>query len=316
MKKVLVTGAAGIIGVNVVKFLLSEGKYEITLLDMKNRRSVKRLKRYSKRVNIVYGDINSEVLMDALVRDHDVVIHLAGALPPLANFKKDLCRIVDYEGSKNIVNAIRMYNPKCQLLYASSTTVYGRERDNDNLSIKNEVVIHDGDYYSQYKNDVEKIINGELKNYTIFRIPAVLGEPDNDLPMYNIPKNSCVEFISAKDVAYALVSAIDFKEEINRKTYNLSGGEKYRTTYRKHLIELLSIYGLSTRFLASYFLVDKDFYSGYYQDSDKLEEIIHYRNDSLNAYYKKLRSKYRGWRRLGQRILAKPIVWYLKRKDK
>ena len=31
MKKVLVTGAGGSIGVNVIKYLLSEGKYEITI---------------------------------------------------------------------------------------------------------------------------------------------------------------------------------------------------------------------------------------------------------------------------------------------
>lgn len=37
MKKVLVTGAAGIIGSVVVKYLLSEGKYEITLLDLKTK---------------------------------------------------------------------------------------------------------------------------------------------------------------------------------------------------------------------------------------------------------------------------------------
>ncbi len=33
MKKVLVTGAAGVVGLNVLKYLLSEGKYEITALD-------------------------------------------------------------------------------------------------------------------------------------------------------------------------------------------------------------------------------------------------------------------------------------------
>ena len=35
MKKILVTGAGGTIGLQVIRFLLSEGKYEITALDLK-----------------------------------------------------------------------------------------------------------------------------------------------------------------------------------------------------------------------------------------------------------------------------------------
>ena len=37
MKKVLVTGAAGVVGFQVIKYLLTEGKYEITVIDLKNR---------------------------------------------------------------------------------------------------------------------------------------------------------------------------------------------------------------------------------------------------------------------------------------
>ncbi len=307
MKKVLVTGAAGIIGLNVIKFLLSEGKYEITLVDLKNKHSMEVLKKYTKRVNVIYGDVNNETLMEALVKDHDVVIHLAGALPPLANLKSELSRIVDYEGTKNIVDAIRMYNPKCQLLYVSSTTVYGKEDNNEKLTVKSAVEIHEGDYFSQYKYDCEKLISGNVKNYTIFRIPVVLGDANNDLPMYNVPKNSCIEFVGAKDVAYALVSAIDYRDKINQKTYNLSGGEECRTTYREYLKNLLSIYGLSFRYIISCLLVEKNFYSGFYKDGNDFSKIVDYRNDSLNAYYRRLKAKYHGSRRLIQRILAKPF---------
>ena len=92
MKKVLVTGAAGSIGVQVIKYLLAEGKYEITALDLRNKNVIKRLKQFRKRINILYGDVNDSVLIDALVKDQDIVIHLASALPPLSNMKKGLAR--------------------------------------------------------------------------------------------------------------------------------------------------------------------------------------------------------------------------------
>ena len=43
LKKVLVTGAGGAVGIQVIKYLLSEGKYEITALDLRNKNSQKYL---------------------------------------------------------------------------------------------------------------------------------------------------------------------------------------------------------------------------------------------------------------------------------
>ena len=113
MKKVLVTGASGTIGSLVIKYLLSEGKYEITALDLRTKNSHKVLKKYRRRINIIYGDINDNVLMEALVKDHDYIIHLAGVMPPLADIKKGLSDKVEYNGTKNIIKAINFYNSKC-----------------------------------------------------------------------------------------------------------------------------------------------------------------------------------------------------------
>ena len=74
IKKVLVIGAAGTIGVHTVKYLLSEGKYEITILDLKNKTSYEKLKRFRKRVNILYGDVTDRILIEALVKDHDNIL--------------------------------------------------------------------------------------------------------------------------------------------------------------------------------------------------------------------------------------------------
>ena len=59
MKRVLVTGAAGTIGIRTIKYLLSEGKYEVTALDLKNRKHYKKLKKYRKMIDIVYADANN-----------------------------------------------------------------------------------------------------------------------------------------------------------------------------------------------------------------------------------------------------------------
>ena len=312
MKRVLVTGAAGSIGLFTIKYLLSEGKYEITALDLKNSGSYKKLKRYRRRINIVYGDVTDPVLMDALVKDHDYIIHLAGVMPPLADMKKDLSNIIDYKGTENIIRAISFFNPDCYLIYPSSTTIYGKELKE--VTVKNKINISEDDYYSNIKADTEKLIKDKIKNYTIFRLPLILTNPKKEIFIYNGIVDEKIEVATNRDVAYALVRAIDYDKELKGKIYNVGGGETCTTTYRNILINVLETYGLSFNYILSKLFLDKNFYGHVYKDSDKLEEILHFRNDSLASYYMRLKRTTKG--RSINRICAKPFIWILKRQEK
>ena len=316
MKKVLVTGAAGTVGLQVIRFLLSEGKYEITALELKSKHVYKRLKKFRKRINIVYGDVNDEAIVDALVKDHDIVIHLAGILPPFANAREDLVRIVDYEGTKNIVNSIKDYNPKCYLLYASSTSIYGNVEDSDNITIKSKGELNEYDYYSKYKLKAEEYIKANLKNYTIFRMSYVLCDLKRESVIYNVPGRLKLETISSEDAGYALVAAIDFKKDLNRKIYNLSGGAKYCINYREYLANVLSSYGLSFRFLAALLFSEKNYYGGCYADGDELNDILNFRTKNIQLYYSMLEEYKSNVSRFIPRLLAKPFVIYCKSKSK
>lgn len=315
MKKILVTGAGGTVGLQVIRFLLSEGKYEITALELKNRQVYKRLKPFRKRINIVYGDVNDESVVDALVKDHDVVIHLAGVLPPLANIREELCDEIDFNGTKTIVNSIKCYNPECFLLYASSTSVYGRQVNYKNISIKTSNDIDEEfDFYSKYKLKCEKYIRSNIKNFSIFRLAYILGDPGPEGLIYNVPLDCDMEVLSAEDAGYAFVCAIDFKKKLNKKTFNVSGGEKFRTYYKDYLIQIFSMYGLSLKFIASWMMAEKNYCGGYYVDGDDLDDILHFRSKNLDVYYNTL-SKYRyKASRFFPRLMAKPFIWKYSRK--
>lgn len=314
MKKILVTGAGGTVGLQVIRFLLSEGKYEITALDLKNKQVYKRLKPFRKRINIVYGDVTDEGIVDALVKDHDVVIHLAGVLPPFANIRDDLCKEIDFNGTKTIVDSIKDYNPECYLLYSSSTSVYGIQQDYKNISIKTANDIDEYDYYSKYKLKCEKYIKNNIKNYTIFRLAYILGDPNSEGLIYNVPLNCDMEVLSSEDAGYAFVCAIDYRKKLNKKTFNVSGGEKFRTYYRDYLAHVFSTYGVSLKFIASWLLAEKNYCGGYYVDGDELEELLHFRSKNLDVYYNTLsKYKYKA-SRIIPRFVVKPFVWKYSRK--
>ncbi len=301
MKKVLVTGAAGCIGTQVIKYLLAEGKYEITALDLKNKTVFKRLRRFKKRINILYGDIGDRVLIEALVKSHDVIIHLASALPPLSDMKRGLAEIVEYDNTENIIRAISYYNPKCHLMYASTTSMY---KEKENVTVKTKIELNDYDYFSLAKLRTEQLIKEKLKNYTIYRIPLVLGYMDDDIFMYHVKKNSIVDVVTKEDIAYAFVKGIQNLDKLNKKTFNVTSEETI--LFKDLLINILKIRGLSFKYVLSRLFLEKNYYSPVCKDRDELEEIIHYRNDSLIEYYNRLKRK--NSKRKFAKFLAKPFI--------
>lgn len=311
MKKVLVTGAAGIIGRKVIKYLLSEGKYEITALDLRTKNSAKSLRKYRRRINIIYGDMCDSVLIDALVRDQDYIIHLAGVMPPLADTKKSLCELVDYNGCETIIKSLNYYNSNCNFIYASTTSIYGPVKE-ANTSSKSK--LDQLDYYSKTKLRVEKLIKSKLKNYTIIRLPLVLCNPSTGSFMYNVKKDNITEAITDNDAAYLFANSINHFDKLNGNIWNAGGGDSNTATYREILANILSIYGISMKYILTSLFVDKNFYTHTYEDSDDLENILEFRSDSLASFYMRLKraAKNRGV----QRFLAKPIVYFLKKKIK
>ena len=305
MKKVLVTGAAGSIGSLVIKFLLSEGKYEITALDLKNKKTQKKLKKYQRRINIIFGDVNDSLLMEALVRDHDYIIHLATIMPPLGDFSRRAGEIVEYSGTENIVKAINYYNKNCYLIYGSSTSMY-----NDSLSVTVKDKINENNLtnYNFNKYNTENLIRKKLRNYTILRLPLILNDIKEDPFMYNIKKNLIVEVTTNYDAAYAFVKAIDYKKELNKKIFNVGLGEEGRIKYDDILKKILKNYGISFKYILSRIFLEKNYKSPILTDSDEIEKIIHYQSDSLYNYFKRL--KQRGKKRKVQKFLAKPILWF------
>lgn len=302
MKKVLITGAAGTIGLNVIKYLLSEGKYEITTVDLKNSGNHRRLKRYRKRINVVYGDVLDSTLMEKLIKETNYVIHLAGVTLPIGNLSQKLTYEIDYKGTENIVRIIDFYNPKCHLLYASSASVYGKQ-DKNEVSTSTKPNLTNSDYYSLSKLDAEEIIKRKLDNYSIYRLPVVLTNITKENYIYSYNPQSCIEVVTDTDAAYMFVKAINKIDKVNKKVFNVGGGENCRTTGKKLNEDILNVFGLTKEYISNKIFIDKNFYSYYFKDSDKLEEILEFRNDSISSYL--MRMKRRVKNRKVQRFFAR-----------
>ncbi len=289
MKKVLVTGAAGTIGMNVIKYLLSEGKYEITVLDLKNQKVHSVFKKYKKRINTIYGDVCDRILIEALIKDHDIIIHLASVLPPIADLKKGLMEIIEYEAIEAILRAINYYNPKCHLIYASTTSVYGTIMERP--SVKNKVKTANIGYYVENKIKCENLIKNKIKNYTILRLPLVLSYIKDEPFIFNIPKNELINCITKEDAAYAFVKTLNHLKLFNKKIINLGGNSTFNITYNKLIQNIIEIYGFNFKLFLSDLFIEKNYHSPICADIDDLNDILNYQNDNLDNYFNRLKRK-------------------------
>ena len=291
MKNIVITGAAGTIGKKVIKYLLMEGKYNITAIDLKTRHNKHVLNKYRKRIDIIYTDITKDSLFEDAIKTSDFVIHLAGVMPPLADFNENLCYDGDYKGTENIVRIIDFFNPDCHLLYASSTCIYGNQQCEE-VTVNTKPNEESLTFYGRNKLNSEKIIKEKLKNYSIYRLPVVLCNPIEENYMFSYKPGAKFEVVSDEDVGYMFARAIDKIDKLNKKTFNVGGGESCITTGSKLNNNILKNFGLSSKYVKTKLFINKSFYSYVYKDSNKLDEILTFRNDSIDSYF--LRQKRKG----------------------
>ena len=130
MKKMLIIGGAGFIGVNAARYFAKN--WQITILDNLSRIGTKHnlewLKRdYGEKITFVKADITKDqkILAD-LVEKHDAVLHLAAQVAvttSIENPREDF--MINILGTFNILEAIRQSKNKPILLYSSTNKVYG-----------------------------------------------------------------------------------------------------------------------------------------------------------------------------------------------
>ncbi len=312
--KVLLTGAAGSVGYETLKQLIT-AKCEVTAFDIKSRRNKHKLRKYAKRATIRYGDIRDRALVDELVAGQDVVIHLAAMIPPAADWLPALARDVNYGGSQDVVDAIRADGNRAFLVYTSSISIYGDRTKNFWIKVGDRLRPSEGDFYARTKIDSEHYIERSGVHYTIFRLTAIMNRPQTDPLMFHMPLDTKLEIATVYDTARALVAATRATKVLDGHIYNLGGGPSCRTTYREFLVKMFQIYGLQYRYLKSRAFALQNFHCGYYEDSDVLEQILHFQKDSLTDYYQKVRQGTNKFVRFLSRIFSRPIIYFLTKKS-
>jgi UDP-glucose 4-epimerase len=120
----LITGGAGFIGSHLCDFLVTQNK-KVTILDNLTSGSKKNISHLEGKIKVILGDICDQRLVDQLVLESDVVLHMAAVLGVENILRHPIEAITtNVYGSKNVLQSAAKYHKR--IIIASTSEIYGK----------------------------------------------------------------------------------------------------------------------------------------------------------------------------------------------
>lgn len=312
--RVLLTGAGGHIGREALGLLLAKSDlFEIRVFDLDNLKNREYFDRFGEKLEVFFGDISRPEDLIAPVRDVDAVIHMVSVIPPLASERPDLVDTVNVGGTRNLVRAMEEYSPQAFLMFASSVAIYGDRFLDPFINITDPENPVSDDHYGEGKVLMEQAVRNSKLQWTIFRLSAIMGAGNHTMSglMFRMPLEQLFEICTPRDTARAFVNGLTELEQLTGKIFNLGGGPQCTTTYRTFLENNFRIYGLGEFDFPLHAFATQNYHCGYFEDGDDLENIVHFRRDTLADYYDQVRESIPGIQRVATQLTSKLVKSYL-----
>ena len=122
--RVFITGGAGFIGSHLCDALISRGD-EVTILDNLSTGSHENIAQLKGKIEVIQGDIRDKALVESLVDNSELVLHMAAALGVDNILENPIESIsTNFYGSEIVLGATLKYDKR--ILIASTSEIYGK----------------------------------------------------------------------------------------------------------------------------------------------------------------------------------------------
>ena len=136
--RVLITGGAGFIGSHLCDALVARGD-EVTILDNLSTGSKDNISHLQGKIKVSQGDIRDQALVESLVAESELVLHMAAALGVDNILENPIESIsTNFYGSEIVLNAAQKYDKR--ILIASTSEIYGKNTKQPLAEIDDRVI--------------------------------------------------------------------------------------------------------------------------------------------------------------------------------
>lgn len=310
-RTIFVTGATGTMGFETLRELAKRlDRYNIRLLARPSKKNRKKLAPYIalKGVDVVWGDLLCTEDIDKAMGAADVVLHIGGMVSPLADHHPELAMKVNVGAALNIVSAIksRPNRDDIRLVYIGSVAQnshrfaphhWGRTGDPIMAGIY--------DYYGISKIKAERIVaESGLKHWVCLRQSGILDRrliyKGSDPISFHVPLKGVLEWATVEDSARLMANICeeDVPDELWRNFFNIGSGREFRLTnyrFEQLLMKALGCPSPEKVFETNWFAT-RNFHGEWYEDSDRLEELLHFREGiTAEDYFKRMAKEMPWW---------------------
>jgi nucleoside-diphosphate-sugar epimerase len=306
MKRVLVTGACGNIGANVVDLLVERG-YSVRAVDLDTPGGRAAAARWGDGVEMRFGSICNEPLVRDVVTGTDHVIHLAAMVPPTTDVDQAAGYMVNVVATRSIIAACEAQEQPPRLTFTSTAAIWGRNAEVDRPRRADEQ-ISPSDNYSRQKAECEAMLRDSSLGTVVFRIAMTPPVAPGALTpfVFDMAADMRVEFTHPKDQALGIVNSLVI-EEISGRTLCLGGGERNRLRYHEFMSMAFGAMGLPelprSAFGDSLFMTD-------WVDSEESQAILDYQRRDAAQYFEEVGAELGAARHLVKRLgpMIAPVV--------
>lgn len=306
MKKIFLTGATGTMGLATLRELKNRQKdFEIVVLarnSKKNRRVLSEFQDMSG-FSVIWGDLLDYNCLKRGVVNADYVLHLGGMVSPAADYYPEKTLRTNITGTRNLLRAVKETGgtSRVRFVFIGSIAQSGDNPAPDNwvftFNRQNPSV---GDAYALSKTLAEKCVTESgLKYWTSLRQTGILApsiiKKGSDPITFHLPINDCLEWTTDEESANAMVNICEGKGDdmLWSQFFTIGGGSGYRLTsyeFEKMFLQVMDCPPPEKVFETKWFALT-NFHGGWWGDSDRLENILHYRSSfTMEEYLKKLKA--------------------------
>ncbi|MDD5081838.1 MAG: NAD(P)-dependent oxidoreductase [Dehalococcoidales bacterium] len=308
--RVLVTGGAGRLGINVCQAFIEDG-FQVRILDLDTTRNRTSIKGLADKVEVVWGDVRRPELVRSALAEVDAVVHMAAILPPVAYENPELASKVNVSGTRTVVNLIKEKGKPIPFIYTSSVAVFGPTPEATHPICPDRNSPHPQGAYGETKLQAENVIRDSGIDYAILRLTATMYfnfEVSDLKRMFSVPVNNRVEFCHPDDAALAILNAVKNFSTVKGNTLVISGGPEQRMLYKDMVGAILRVLGLPLPPARKF--TREPYYLDWY-DTSKSQELLHFQRktfaDYLKDYSRELVKHYSSFFVLFMRRFAGPV---------